>query len=212
MNLIANAPSQRPQFTIDRNNPMLQREQSVRGDAANIAFGTSGTGGGGANNPNGFGIAGTYSDCTTTTTPDPGTTEIRTCVDYMTATETTTNPTCQKSVATTQSCHQVMSFTVSQPEAVPATTINSCNAGTLSGTTCIQPTFPASVNYECSAGSTLSGTECQPAPTTATLSYSCTTGTLSGTECLQPATSASVSFASLWVVSTVEMSPAACAA
>ena len=123
VNLIANAPSQRPQFTIDRNNPMLQREQSVRADAAVVAFGETGTGGSGASNPNGFGIAGTYSDCTTTTTPDPGTTEIRTCVDYMTATETTTNPTCQKSVATAQSCHQVMSFTVSQPEAVPATTI-----------------------------------------------------------------------------------------
>lgn len=167
INLIAKAPSQRPQVEVSRNDPILQREQAVRANASNIVGGA-----GISNNPNGLGIAGTYSDCTTTTTPDPAPPEIKTCTDFLQATETTEINSCQKSVATTQTCHQIMSFTVTQPAPIPATPVYSCSSGTLSGTNCTYPATAASTTYTCSSG-TLSGTKCyypayQPPGITAT--------------------------------------------
>ena len=190
VNLIAKGPSQRPQFTIDRNDPMLQREQWVRSNAPSIACGAS------SNNPNGFCIPGTYTDCTTTTTEDPNTWELKTCTDYISTALDTVENQCQKSVATMQTCNQVMSFTVSIPQPIPATPNYSCPIGqTLSGTNCIKPAIAAQVNYSCSAGSTLSGSTCQPAPSTATASYSCGSGsTLTGTTCVTPTVNATLTY------------------
>ena len=163
VNLVAKAPNQRPLFNIARTDPILAREQSVRANAAVVAFSTSG-GGGAASNPNGFGITGTYSGCTTTTTPDPGTTTTKTCVDYMAATEAPATSTCQLSSNTPQTCTKDLSVTVNQPAPIPATPVSSCGVGyTLSGSTCTAPATAADPSYSCSTG-ILSGTECiQPA-------------------------------------------------
>lgn len=117
VNLVSQAPHQRPSVVVGRGDPMLQREQAARANASSIAS----SGVNQSNNPNGFGIAGNYSACTTTTTPDPLPPTIQTCNDFMQATSTTTSSTCQKSTGTPQTCNVVNSFTVTQGAPIAAT-------------------------------------------------------------------------------------------
>lgn len=169
VNLIAKAPGKRPSVSIGRQDPMLQREQAVRGMAPSIAYGGTPP----ANNPNGFGIAGAYSNCTTTTTPDPAPPQIKTCTDFVSPKDITSTSQCQQSVSTPQECHQLLSFTGVQPAPTPviATTV----AVPPSGCTVLQILSSWSVGISCGTttvtvrdyvgSATLNG-DCSGAPST----------------------------------------------
>lgn len=220
VNLVAKAPAQRPNFSISRADPILQREQAVRANSSTVAFGTtpSTSPPGAAGNPNGFGIAGTYSGCTTATTPDPAGSTTQTCTDFMTGTYSTPSSSCRVSTISpvidtcaplvAQGCIPMSSMCAVQDPVTGTCQVfdktYSCSQQTCEkstgtnqvchknlGFTVVQPaTVPATPAYNCPVGSVLIGTQCQAAAFPATVNYSCDAGSVLPGNLCQPAPSA----------------------
>lgn len=111
-NLFSNAPQSRPMFKIQRSDPIVQREQTSRVNAVNLAIGPGGVVAG--NNPNGYGgLANTYSGCTTASNGATVTT-FETCHDVLvpvTQPAQTINYTCQQSNAIQKTCNASLNAT-----------------------------------------------------------------------------------------------------
>lgn len=198
VNFLATNPTNRPQFTIGKNDPLMQNFQAISQGASAILA------------SNGMSATGTISPCVpvTTTTPAQYTTEMCSTAQELTTTQCTmgrivnitdnTNYQCNQTINAyvTETCSRTLVVTIPPP--IPATPNYNCTPpATLAGdgVSCVVPTIAATVNYSCDAGSTLNGSQCQPAPTAATPSYSCGSGqALSGTNCLAPAFNATLTY------------------